>query len=169
MQRVVFLVQNGIGFGHIRRTILIAEQIRLLSPDIEVIFISQANSLLLFQKSPFHVINFPFLHRLPNNASEHAYKVLLDEILANLKPTIVVEDTYPDQRYLSIPALQDVPKVLIMRRIDPLSFDEFRRQGYFSIYDCILMIQEEQDFFSEKPLQESELLVKLSNKFHFIG
>src|SRR5579859_4958769 len=131
MQRVVFLVQNGIGFGHIRRTLLIAEQIRLLDPNVEVIFISQANSLLLFQMSPFRVINFPFLHRLPNNAAEHVYRTLLCEILANLKPTIVVEDTYPDQWYLSVPALQDIPKILIMRRIDPLAFDEFRRQGYF--------------------------------------
>ncbi len=169
MNRILFLVKNYIGFGHIRRTVLIAEQIKALSPDIDIIFISQAKSLLLLQNTSFKVVNFPFLHRLPNNAIASVYETLLNQIIVNLNPTLIIEDTYPDEWYLSVPALQNVPKVLVLRRIDTLSLNNFRREGYFSLYDRVLVVQDREEFFADKPLPENDLLIRLSDIFRFVG
>jgi len=169
MKRIIFFVQNGIGFGHIQRSLRVAKEIRASEPDIDITFISQASSLTLFLDKPFQVINFPFLHRLPNNQTEHAYKVILNEIVSGLKPSLIVQDTYPDDWYLSIPAVKNIPKILLMRRIIPFTFDDFRREGFFSIFDRIVMAYEEKDFFDETQTPESDLLFRLTNKFCFVG
>ncbi len=96
-------------------------------------------------------------------------KILLNQIIADLKPNLVIEDTYPDEWYLSVPALQNVPKILVLRRIDPLSFDKLRREGYFSLYDRILAIQDRNEFSAETHLPENTLLVKLSDIFRLVG
>lgn len=167
--RILFLVKNYIGFGHIRRTLLIAEQISALEPDIDIIFISQAKSLLLFHNTPYRVINFPFLHRLPNNATAVVYKTLLNQIIINLNPTLVIEDTYPDEWYISVSAIQNIPKILILRRIDSLSINNFRKDGYFSLYDRVLVVQDREEFFAENHLQEITLLIRFSDIFRFVG
>jgi len=169
MNRVLFLVKNYIGFGHIRRTLLIADQIRALSPDVEIIFISQAKSLLLFQNKPYKVINFPFLHRLPNNACASVYAELLNKIITALHPTIIIEDTYPDEWYYSLSGLQNIPKILILRRIDPIAFDDFRKEGFFSFYDRILLVQDREEFLAEHHVPQCVLLATLSDTFRFVG
>jgi len=169
MNRILFLVKNYIGFGHIRRTLLIADQIKALSPDVEIFFISQAKSLLLFQNTPYKVINFPFLQRLPNNACASVYAKLLNKIITDLHPTIVIEDTYPDEWYHSISGLQNIPKILILRRIDPIAFDDFRKEGFFSFYDRILIVHDREEFFAEHHLPKNVLLATLSDSFKFVG
>jgi hypothetical protein len=169
MRRIVFLVKNGVGFGHIRRCLLIAEQIRKLESGIDIVFVSQTSSLLQFESSGFRAINFPFLWRLPDNLSEYTYRRLLNQIMIELHPSLVVEDTNPDDWYLSLPALEDVPRMLLLRRIGPLSFDDYRQSGYFGAYDKVVLVQEESEFFHQKCVRESELLVRLSRIFEFTG
>lgn len=169
MPGIVFLVQNGVGFGHIRRTLLIASEIRRLSPKTWVGFISQAGSLLPFQGTDFPVVNFPFFHRLPSAAADHAYRISLETTLDELEPDLVVEDTYPDSWYGGCRSLTNTPRALVLRRIEPDSFDEFRRHGEFATFDRILIAQDRADFFAEAHSGPSASLVALSDRFQFVG
>src|SRR5690349_4622174 len=137
-KKVLFLVKNYIGFGHIRRCLLIARELLRVDVNLEVLFISQAKSVNLFIESKFKVINFPYLEMLPTNALAGTYKALLDNLVEEINPDLVVEDTYPDDWYINIPSLKNVPRLLILRRIDPISFDDYRTKGYYSLYQRIL-------------------------------
>ncbi|HEY2117086.1 MAG TPA: glycosyltransferase [Candidatus Angelobacter sp.] len=167
MRTIAFLVQNGIGFGHIKRTLLVANEIRRQAPDIRVVFISQAGSLLPFEGDSFSVVNFPFFHRLPNAAMEHAFGIILERVIRELQIDMVVEDTHPDHWYDQ--ASSGVPRILLLRRLSPDAFDDLRKEGLFSRFDRILVSQDRAEFFAERQSPGSECLVALSDRFHFVG
>lgn len=167
-KKVLFLVKNYIGFGHIRRCLLIAKELIKEDSDLEILFISQAKSLNLFVENDFKVINFPYLEMLPTNALAAAYRILLNNIVEEIKPDLVLEDTYPDEWYINIPSLQNIPRLLILRRIDPISFDNYRVNGYFSLYQRIIVL-EAFDEFCRDQIAESEIFLKYSGKFVFLG
>src|SRR5574341_365815 len=167
---VVFLVKNGIGFGHIRRALLLAEAVQDAG-HLRPIVISQAASLALYRCQPgrVSVVNFPLLHRAPSAVTEDCYLEILDGLLRTLDPAVAVEDTYPDRRYSALPALCDVPRLLVMRRIDSLSFDQLREQGAFAGYDHILIAQDEAEFHQEGHSGDSLAAVALSGRFTLAG
>lgn len=168
MRNAVFLVKNGIGFGHIRRALLIAEAVQK-EGRLRPIVISQASSLALYRDSPVRVVNFPLLHRVPSAVAEDLYTDLLDRLLRRLDPVVVIEDTYPDARYRRLPALADRPRLLVMRRLDGLSFDQIRQRGDFGHYDEILIAQDEQAFREEGHSGDSLAAVQLSARFRIVG
>src|SRR6266540_1236424 len=168
MRNAVFLVKNGIGFGHIRRALLVAEAVQRVG-RLRPIIISQASSLALYRDSPVRVINFPLLHRVPSAITEDLYTDLLDRLIDRLNPAVVIEDTYPDARYRRLPALADRPRILVMRRLDGLSFDQIRQRGDLAHYDRILIAQDEVAFQREGHSGDSLAAVKYSGRCGFVG
>jgi len=168
MRNAIFLVKNGIGFGHIRRALLIAEAI-LRAGQLRPIVISQASSLALYRNTPVRVINFPLLHRVPSAITEDLYTDLLNRLLDRLDPAVVIEDTYPDARYRRLPSLADRPRLLVMRRLDGLSFDQIRQRGDFAHYDQILIAQDRDAFRQEGHSGDSLAAVESSGRFTFVG
>ncbi|KUO22136.1 hypothetical protein [Streptomyces dysideae] len=168
MKTVVLLVKNGIGFGHLRRAVLIAEAIRN-EGRLRPVIISQASSLSLFRDTPVEVINFPLLHRVSSAVAEDSYTAILDRLLERLDPAVVIEDTYPDPRYLSLKSLAQRPRLLVMRRLDGTSFDQLRMQGRFAAYDEILIAQSREDFLREGHSGDSMAAVQFGTSFSFIG
>ncbi|MFG3041756.1 hypothetical protein ACGFYZ_33120 [Streptomyces sp. NPDC048330] len=168
MRTVALLVKNGIGFGHLRRAVLIAEAMRRRG-RLRPVIISQASSLSLFRTTPVDVINFPLLHRVSSAVAEDAYVEILDRLLDRLDPAVVVEDTYPDPRYLALPSLAHRPRLLVMRRLDGASFDHLRTQGRFAAFDKILVAQDRADFAREGHSGDSAAVVEYSGRFSFIG
>jgi predicted glycosyltransferase len=168
MRHAVFLVKNGIGFGHIRRALLIAEAVQRAG-KLRPIIVSQASSLALYHDSPVHVINFPLLHRVPSAIAEDLYTDLLDRLLDRLDPAVVIEDTYPDARYRRLSALADRPRILIMRRLDGVSFDQIRQRGDLFHYERILIAQDEPAFGQEGHSGDSLAAVRYSGRFSFVG
>ncbi|MFL6076979.1 MAG: hypothetical protein ACJ73S_26595 [Mycobacteriales bacterium] len=168
MRNAVFLVKNGIGFGHIRRALLIAEAVQRAG-QLRPIIVSQASSLALCGDSPVRVINFPLMHRVPSAIAEDLYTELLDRLLDRLDPAVVIEDTYPDARYRRLPALADRPRILVMRRLDGPSFDQIRQRGDFAHYDRILIAQDESAFDREGHSGDSAAAVKYSGRCAFVG
>ncbi|MGH3712931.1 MAG: hypothetical protein ACRDT4_05645 [Micromonosporaceae bacterium] len=168
MRNVVFLVKNGIGFGHIRRAVLLAEAVQRAS-EVQPVIISQASSLALYADTPVKVINFPLLHRVTSAVAEDRYESILERLLDRLDPAVIVEDTYPDPRYLKLTALADRPRLLVMRRLDGLSFDQLRTRGRFAAYDKILIAQDPEGFAHEGHSGESLTAVRHSGVFSFVG
>jgi len=168
MKHAVLLVKNGIGFGHIRRALLIAEAVQHAG-KLRPIIISQASSLALYHDSAVRVINFPLLHRVPSAIAEDLYTDLLNQLLDRLDPAVVIEDTYPDARYRRLPALADRPRILVMRRLDGLSFDQIRERGDLAHYDRILIAQDEAAFQQEGHSGDSLAAIRYSGRFSFVG
>lgn len=168
MKTVALLVKNGIGFGHLRRAVLIAEAMQSRG-RLKPVIISQASSLSLFRNTPVEVINFPLLHRVSSAVAEDAYTAILDRLLDRLDPAVVVEDTYPDPRYLALPSIAHRPRLLVMRRLDGASFDHLRTQGRFAAFDKILIAQSRADFAREGHSGDSAAVVECSGRFSFVG
>lgn len=168
MRNAVFLVKNGIGFGHIRRALLIAEAVQDAG-RLRPIIISQASSLALYRNTSVRVVNFPLLHRVPSAITEDFYTDLMSRLLDRLNPAVIIEDTYPDARYRRLGALADRPRILVMRRLDGLSFDQIRERGDLAHYDRILIAQNRDDFRLEGHSGESLATVASSGRFAFVG
>src|SRR5450756_364117 len=167
-RNVVILVKNGIGFGHIRRALVIAEAIRARGA-LRPIVISQASSLALFRDSTVRVINFPLLHRVASAVAEDCYISILDRLLDRLDPVAVIEDTYPDQRYRGLAALAGRQRLPIMRRLDGQSFDRLRESGRLVGYQHIMIAQSLDEFLQEGHSGESLAAVLSSGKFSLAG
>lgn len=168
MRNVVFLVKNGIGFGHIRRALILAEALQKHT-DLRPIVVSQAHSLDLYHTASVRVVNFPLLHRVPSAVTEDCYLELLDELMAKLDPAAVVEDTYPDARYGALQALAHVPRILVMRRLDGLSFDQLRERNAFARYTEILIAQRPEEFATEGHSGDSVASIQSSRRVRFVG
>lgn len=166
---MAFLVKNGIGFGHIRRCLLVAEELRQLDGSIEVLMVGQASSLAAYHNSTIPILNLPLLHRLPSNAMERAHTLLLDHVLARVQPDVVIEDTYPDPHYRGLPSLRECRRLLLLRRLDGVAFDRLRAEGQFAPYDRILISERLERFHEEWHSPSSVLAVALSDRFEFVG
>lgn len=165
---IVFLVKNGIGYGHLRRALVLAEAMQA-NGSARPIIISQASSIDLLCTTSVPVVNFPLIQHLPNEIAADWYTDVLDALLDRLDPAIVVEDTYPDPRYLSLPTLRSRPRVLVLRRLDGLSFDTIRSAGRFGAYEKILVAQDPEAFAQEGHSGETLTAVQLSGRFTFVG
>lgn len=168
MNNVVFLVKNGIGFGHLRRALILAEAL-LDAGQVRPFIISQASSLALFEDTRVPVVNFPLLHRVPSAVAEDWYTAVLDRLLDRLDPAVVIEDTYPDSRYAALPSLADRPRLLVLRRLDATSFDTIRSQGSFARYDLILIAQDRGGFDGEGHSVQTRTVVQTSGRFRLVG
>jgi hypothetical protein len=136
---VAFFFKARHGFGHVRRTLLIADAQHALEPAAEVFLIGQVRSLLPLQQTGYRVINFPHLHRLPNDTMEAALRKLLNHIIAEIAPSLIVEDTFPDANQLFLPAVREVPKVLVLRKLSGVFFERMRQRGELQHYNRILV------------------------------
>lgn len=165
---VVFLVKNGIGYGHLRRALILAEAMQA-DGSARPVIISQASSIDLLCTTRVSVVNFPLIQHLPNDIAADWYTDVLDALLDRLDPAVVVEDTYPDPRYLSLPALRDRPRALVLRRLDGLSFDTIRSAGRFAAYEKVLVAQNPDAFAQEGHSGETLTAVQLSGRFTFVG
>lgn len=167
MKTIALLVKNGIGYGHIRRALLLARALKDTGRYRPVI-ISQAGALDIFATTSVPVVNLPLLHRVPSAVTEDCYTEILDELLRQLSPALVIEDTYPDPRYLALPALQSRPRLLVMRRMDAASFDTLRITGRLNPYDAIALLQTPDEFAAEGHSPDSHATV-LGGRFTFVG
>jgi hypothetical protein len=148
---------------------LILAEALLDAGQVQPIIISQASSLALFADTRVPVVNFPLLHRVPSAIAEDWYTEVLDALLMQLDPAVVIEDTYPDQRYARLPALADRPRLLVLRRLDGDSFDTIRTAGAFTRYDQVLIAQDEESFSREGHSRETLTAVASSGQFESVG
>jgi predicted glycosyltransferase len=168
MSNVVFMVKNGIGYGHLRRALLLASALQE-STRLTPVVISQASTLDLFRDSGVRVLNLPLIERTGSDVLEDRFTAILDSVLVELDPSLVIEDTYPDPRYLALPSLTGVPRMLIMRRLDGTSLDQIRRTGRLTHYDAILIAQDHEQFVREGHSGQTLAAVEASGKFTFVG
>ena len=165
--KILFLLKNGIGFGHFRRALVIAEDLRKMGHH--VFFITQAKSTDLFENKGFVVFNIPFMHRLPSNLSEIFLKQLIDTIVTEVSPDIVIEDTDPDPVYEQVSSLKYRHKVLIMRRIEENALVSMLDNKKFDRFDKVVFLQSKKELFNDVANPKLRLWLEYEEKVKFMG
>lgn len=166
--RVGLFVKNGIGLGHLRRAVLVGQALTRLG-EAEPVVLSQATSLDLLLGRPLRAVNLPLLHRLPSNTAEAAFRKILSRVVDHLRLDLLVEDTYPDPLLDELPGLASLPRAILVRRIDPVSFDALCRSGCLDAYDAVLLAQSRVDFEAERHTARTRRAVFGSGRFSFVG
>ena len=138
MSRIMFIVQNGIGLGHLRRALLLAKEIENLEGANECFVLAQARSTELFAGQQVPGLTVPSLHTLPNKQMEAAYKAIIEEVIDRSCPSIIVEDTHPLLLLRHVKTLSAVHRVLLIRRMEPLGLEEMRHYGELGWYHLLL-------------------------------
>jgi hypothetical protein len=167
--RILFFAENGQGLGHLRRASLVADAILDLEPAAEVFFLIEGTSTNGLLTRPHPVIQIPPLSRMGSDLQEWGYRTLVDELVAGIDPDVIVEDTYPDDRHLSIESALDVPRVLLLRRVAPLALAGFRSSGYLGAYARVVLLDDRERFLADDQVGEVELLARYSSRLAFVG
>jgi len=167
-QKILFLLKNGIGFGHFRRSLVIANELRKQGHIIY--FLTQSTSTDLFKNKGFVVFNIPFMNRLPNNLSEIFLKKMVEFLIEKVNPDIVIEDTYPDNIYKNLKSLQYRKKILISREwLADIAMLSYLVKGEYKNFDKIMILSSKDNFLSLKQIPKLKLWLKLSSQISFHG
>ncbi|MBN1468108.1 MAG: hypothetical protein JW924_05230 [Fusobacteriaceae bacterium] len=167
IKKVVFLLKNGIGYGHFKRALVLAEYLKDF--NIQVIFMTQAKNTTIFTNKGYQVFNFPTFHNLPNGNSVKVVLTLVNKVLEHIHPDLVIEDTYPDNDYLAIPSLRYIPRILILRRLDALYFSSLLRTGILNQYKKIFFLDTRDNVSKEHKMPLIKLFLKYASLFDFNG
>ncbi len=138
MSRYLFVIQNGIGFGHLRRALLLAQGIERSSTEDRCFIVCQASSTDLLEGRGIPALTLPGLHRLPDQESVTAYRAVLEEVLNAFAPDVLIEDTHPLLPLRHIAGCSSLKRILLIRRLTPRGLEEMRHYGELGWYDCII-------------------------------
>lgn len=166
VKKVLFLLKNGIGFGHFKRALVIARYLR--AQHIEVFFIAQAKSFDIFKNCGFKVFNFPMVEQAKTNNEQFLFYETLNTLIEKIDPDVILEDTYPDEYYLSLPAVRSRNKILILRRLNSQGILNYIKSGLFNEYNKIFVLQDKNEFIAKQVYDLNKRFFK-TNKFIFFG
>ena len=166
-KKIVFLLQNGIGFGHFKLALTIAKNFD--SEKFEIIFLTQAKSTRIFDGYNYKVINIPPTYSLRSNNEVLFVHKFVDKVIDKIKPSVVIEDTYPDDFYLNLPKLQFIPKILIINRLIAVEFENYYYNGVLEQYDKIIIIKNQHEFLNELTSVKVKNFARYSDKIIYNG
>jgi hypothetical protein len=142
---------------------------REVRDGVRVTIVSQSSSGHVFAGAGHGVLNLPELDRLPSGAHVRGYQRLLEGVTAGLRPDLVVEDTYPDRWFRGLLALRNVPRALVLRRVDRPALDDFHASGHLARFERIVVPHEAEDFWADGHSGVLRALAARSGRFHFCG
>lgn len=90
MKKIVFMLQNGIGFGHFKLALTIS---KYMKDKCEISFITQAKSTMIFDNYDYKVYNFPMLYSLKSNNEILIMNNLINKLIEDIHPDLIIEDT----------------------------------------------------------------------------
>ncbi len=166
-KKIVFLLKNGIGFGHFKLALTISKNFN--KEKYEMIFITQAKSTRIFNGYEYKVINIPMMHLLRHNNEVLLFHQLINSILNHIKPDVVIEDTYPDNFYLNLTALVHVSKILFVNRLVASEFEELYYEGALARYDKLIILKEKKEYMSTTFSNEVKNFVNYSDQMAYCG
>ncbi|MBI5695141.1 MAG: radical SAM protein [Nitrospirae bacterium] len=150
--RILFYALNGVGLGHVNRTVLIARDLRHLLQKLynshSIFFVTEAEDTFLIKDAHFPCYNLP-LHE-SSTALQHTIKgktvrssfnkPIVESIIRQFKPHIMVFDFYFERDLLEAAKSNGSQLVLILRkqpddkmekRLDP--------SGPINLFDMIII------------------------------
>ena len=146
MKRIVFMLQNGIGFGHFKLALTIS---KYMKDECDISFITQAKSTVIFDNYDYKVYNFPMLYTLKSNNEILIMNNLINKLIEDIHPDLIIEDTYPEDFYMNLPATKNISKLLLINRLNATEFENFFYNGVLNQYDKLIVLKEKETFSNE--------------------
>lgn len=143
MKKILFYTANGVGLGHLRRTSLIAQSIKRLTPDTEIFFATMCREVAFLKELGIPYLKLKHLtDNLLDNKREFAKakasneRVFL-ELIRRYRPAIIVFDVHSDFYLFDFPFPKfilssffgQIIKILILRKGDKESLGRILKQG----------------------------------------
>ena len=169
--RIIMFSINGIGLGHLSRTINIANSIKKINKDVDILFITKSKSTFLLKK---HKYNFVQIENEFDDYSVTKNSKIIKEITTMFKPNIFIIDS-PAIEYCLPEIISfgnefcNIKKIYILRHQKEFLMRDLFLYGekYFS---KILIPHIEEEFFAYSPYAENtKELILSSKKIEFVG
>ncbi|OGM03141.1 hypothetical protein A3K72_00410 [Candidatus Woesearchaeota archaeon RBG_13_36_6] len=172
--KILFYAINGVGLGHVNRTLAIAKEIRKLSPKTHIMFVTNSQFPDLIEKANFPYIKLPIFEGdpltkdikktrfIPFNLNEK----LIEATLYDYEPDAVVYDTHFPFGTVKKASEFNVKNILILRKLKNRVLDDYIKQ--FKHFDLIVLAHSEQEFLDMKV--SKQLIKNIKNKgILFVG
>ena len=166
MKKIVFMLQNGIGFGHFKLALTIS---KYMKDKCDISFITQAKSTVIFDNYDYKVYNFPMLYSLKSNNEILIMNNLINKLIEDIHPDLIIEDTYPEDFYMNLPATKNISKILLMNRLNSTEFENFFYNGVLNQYDKLIVLKEKDVFINEINAKEVKNYATYSDRIVYLN
>lgn len=166
MKKIVFMLQNGIGFGHFKLALTIS---KYMKDKCEISFITQAKSTMIFDNYDYKVYNFPMLYSLKSNNEILIMNNLINKLIEDIHPDLIIEDTYPEDFYMNLPATKNISKILLMNRLNSTEFENFFYNGVLNQYDKLIVLKDKEVFINEINAKEVKNYATYSDRIIYLN
>lgn len=158
--RWLFVACDGVGLGHLSRTLGLASALRRRQGDAEILFLTNSEASQILWRRGFATVKFPALEfadpqatpRLAVTQYDAVSQAVVDATLQSFRPDIAVVDTFPyGQRGEYLPILRgDMRRVLIRRELFNYEANpDF--QKFLALYDHLIHPYEQGEIDLECP------------------
>lgn len=141
---------NGVGLGHLVRTLSIAHEIVRLAPATEILFLTNARDTTLLDRAAFDYVQFPPRLAEPHADPDRVERALPEPLedaammaaLTTFAPDLVVFDTHaPAAVVRALPAI-GARAVLVLRELRPDALRAFAASAIADAFDRIVVPHE---------------------------
>jgi radical SAM protein with 4Fe4S-binding SPASM domain len=148
--RIAFHAINGVGLGHVVRVVALAEEIRMLVPQAELLVCTNAGDVSLLKRKKIDFVQFPPRLDEPHADPERVLTALpapveeavLGAALTVFAPDLVVFDTHAPMRIVRRVAELGARAVLVLRELRPEALRAFVKSGAPLAFDRIVVPHE---------------------------
>ena len=166
MKKIVFMLQNGIGFGHFKLALTIS---KYMKDKCDISFITQAKSTVIFDNYDYKVYNFPMLYSLKSNNEILIMNNLINKLIEDIHPDLIIEDTYPEDFYMNQKKKKNISKILLMNRLNSTEFENFFYNGVLNQYDKLIVLKEKDVFINEINAKEVKNYATYSDRIVYLN
>ena len=147
MIRVAFHAINGIGLGHLVRTLAIANELPAIVPGVQRLVVTNARDLTLLERAGLDYVQLPprlsephaDVTRITKALPEPVEEAALDAIFAAFAPDLVVFDTHAPMRVVERLTAAGVRSVLVQRELRPEALRSFLAKGLALAFDQLVV------------------------------
>jgi len=147
MIRVAFHAINGIGLGHLVRTIAIATELPSIIPGVQRLVVTNARDLTLLERAGIDFVQLPprlaephaDVNRVSSALPEPVEEAALNAIFAAYAPDLVVFDTHAPIRVVQQLTAIGARSVLVQRELRPEALRSFLASNAQFAFDKIVV------------------------------
>ena len=151
--RVAFHAVNGVGWGHLVRSVALAMALRELVPEVAILVLTTAGDTRLLEDTGLDYVKFPPRlaepHADPSRAAialpEPLDEAALEGAIAAFAPDLVVFDTHAPLALVRRLRDKSARTVLVLREVRPDALRSFAAKGGTEAFDRIVVPQEAGD------------------------
>jgi len=135
-KKIIFYCVNGIGLGHLTRTLTLAEALRELNKDIDILIVTNSKFVNLVKEKGF---NFFQLEYKPNHAIHPNQVQEFIGIIDNFNPSSIVYDTYFNEDVVDYCDSKNIKNILVLRKKDDQSTKELLNSPIINRFSQVLL------------------------------